>query len=403
MSRTVTLIVVNESGELLGELPPFDVVSPWWPETAEIVDTARERHGLDLAVLRLLTATGAAGQGGGQVTYLAQLLSPATAPTLAPADVDLSAHPLRAPYARPGGPAANLAWASKVLEERGRGPVTAATQKRTWNLSTVWRLDTPTGPYWLKHVPDFFAHEPAVLSWAAGSGRATPLLAAEDARMLLAHIDGDDLYHAGVEIRRAIAADAHYLQVAAMDSVAHLLADGVPDRRRPQLVGYLRSVIDEYGGDDARLRALAEGLDERLAQVEACGLPDTLVHGDLHPGNVIGGPERRTIIDWGDSFIGQPAFDVLRLTENMPADEAATVVEEWAARWRAELPGSDPIRSVELLRPVEALRLAAVYADFLASIEPSEHPYHADDPATYLAKAADLYEQELADSRRHGR
>ncbi|WP_344079333.1 aminoglycoside phosphotransferase family protein [Luedemannella helvata] len=388
----MTLIVLDESGGLLGELPAFDVSLPYWPETAEIVAAARERYGLDLAVLRLLKAPGDVAEGG-HVTYLGQLLSPAAGAPWTPTEVDLSHHPLRAPYAHAGGPARSLAWAARALDERGRGPVTAAIQQRTWNLSTLWRLDTPTGPYWLKQVPDFFAHEPVVLTWAAGSGRATPLLVAEDARMLLAHVDGDDLYGAGVEVRRDIAADLHYLQVAAIDSVPHLLADGVPDRRRPRLEGYLRGVIEEYGGGDVSLRALAAGLPDRLDRIEACRLPDTLVHGDLHPGNVIGG-DRRTIIDWGDSFIGHPGFDVLRLTEVMPAGEAEVVIEDWAARWRAEIPGSDPHGALELLRPVAALRMAAVYADFLAGIEPAEHPYHAGDVATWLRRAVELYEEE---------
>lgn len=391
VSRTVTLIVIDEEGGLLGELPAFDVSVPFWPETAEIVAAARERFGVDLAVLRILKADAGSAPAGGQVTYLGQLLSPAPTGPFKPTEVDLSPHPLRADYARPGGPAETLAWASRVLDERGRGPVTEAVQQRTWNLSTVWRLSTPTGPYWVKQVPPFFAHEPAVLGWAAGSKRVTPLLAAEDARMLLAHVEGEDLYGAGVEVRRKIADDLHYLQLAAIDSVPHLLADGVPDRRQPQLLGYLTKVIDSYGGTDARLRALADDLPARLARVAACGLPDTLVHGDLHPGNVIGA-ETRTIIDWGDSFIGQPGFDVLRLTERMAADEADIVIDEWAARWRAEIPGSDPRASVDLLRPVAELRMAGVYVDFLAGIEPDEHPYHAEDVDRCLSRAAELFE-----------
>ena len=320
--RTVTLIVINEAGEPLGQLPAFDVTVPFWPETAEIVATARDRFGLDVAVLRLLHATGEP-PAGGHVTYLAQLLSPADAAALAPTDVDLSPHPLRAPYARPGGPAESLAWATAVLDERGRGPVTAMTQQRTWNLSTLWRLDTATGPVLAQ------AGAPVLRPRARGAGLGVgqrpghPAAGGQDARMLLAHVDGEDLYGAPAEVRRKIAADAHYLQLAAIDSVEHLLAAGVPDRRSAQLVGYLTGVVDAYGGDDPALRALVDGLPDRLARVAACGLPDTLVHGDLHPGNVIGTEDRRTIIDWGDSFIGQPALDILRLVVGLDPAEAA--------------------------------------------------------------------------------
>ena len=61
-----------------------------------------------------------------------------------------------------------------------------------------------------------------------------------------------------------------------------------------------------------------------------------------------------------------------------------------AQRWRADVPGSDPLRTVELLRPVAALRAAGVYANFLTDIEPAEHPYHADDVPFWLQRAEEL-------------
>ena len=47
--------------------------------------------------------------------------------------------------------------------------------------------------------------------------------------------------------------------------------------------------------------------------MSACGLPDALVHGDAHPGNAIGSQHGTVLLDWGDSFIGHPAFDALRM------------------------------------------------------------------------------------------
>ncbi|RBI96709.1 aminoglycoside phosphotransferase family protein, partial [Micromonospora provocatoris] len=76
---------------------------------------------------------------------------------------------------------------------------------------------------------------------------------------------------------------------------------------------------------------MLDGLDHRLRQVGDCGLPDTLVHGDLHPGNVRGDDGHRTVIDWADSFVGHPAFDILRLTEwaDLPFDEVCRLAAEW--------------------------------------------------------------------------
>jgi aminoglycoside phosphotransferase (APT) family kinase protein len=389
MPHDVTLVLIDTDGKPLGALPPFAVSDQWWPEVAEVVGTARDRYGVQVEVLRLLDGSGAPSTG--DATYLAQTGQSAVE-AATPVEVDLTEHPRRAAYARPGGPAATLAWARAAVERLDRGPVLETEQRRTWNLSAIWRLRTTDGPLWIKEVPHFFGHESAVLRWLAGSGypqRFPVMLATDGPRMLLADIPGRDLYDATPPVLATIATDLHPVQIAAVSHVDSLLAAGVPDGRFARMLPRLAALAS--GRADPALDRLVDGLAVRFAAAADCGLPDTLVHGDLHPGNVRaadGGPN--VIIDWGDSFVGHPAFDILRLTEFQPAAEAAVLRHEWADRWRADVPGCDPERAVELLRPVAALRLAAVYVHFLANIEPSEYPYHADDPAVYIARAIEF-------------
>jgi hypothetical protein len=395
--RTVTLVLLDADGGVLGALPPYEVALPYWQEVSDVVAGARERFGVEVSVLRLLSAERDRPHGG-RVTYLAQ--TPHAPGVVEPVSLDLADHPARAPYARPGGPAASLRWAAGALRGLGRGPVTGAAQQRTWNLSAIWRLDTPAGPVWLKEVPRFFAHEPRVLRWLASRGfahRVPPLLAADGGRLLLDHVPGEDLYDAGPAVRAGIAADTHAVQVAAAEDLDGLRSAGVPDRRAPVLLDALTALVGRQEVADPRLAALVDTLPARLSDVAACGVPDTLVHGDLHPGNVRGEPAeaatprgRRVLIDWGDACLGHPAFDILRLVEGLPDAEAARLLGDWSHRWRAGRPGSDPERAVALLRPVAALRNAAAYADFLAHIEPAEHPYHAHDVPDWLARAAAL-------------
>ncbi|SCL53630.1 Phosphotransferase enzyme family protein [Micromonospora citrea] len=383
--RTVTLALVDAAGTPLGALPPFDVPSPWWQEVAPVVAEARRRYGVEVVVLRLLGGDDT-GTVGGAVTYLGQVDEPPATP-LAPAKMELSADPLRAPYAEPGGPARSLAWATGELRRLGR-PVETVTQQRTWNLSAVWRLDGPGGTAWLKQVPVFFRHEAAVLRWLgrAAPGKTSTLLADDgDGRMLLDHVPGEDRYGAPIEERLTMAADFHPVQVRSVPDVAELVAAGVPDLRAPRLAGWIRDRL--AGHDTSSVAPLLAGLAARLDEVGGCGLPETLVHGDLHPGNVRGCEGRNVVIDWGDAFVGHPAFDVLRLTEGLPADAAAPVLSEWCARWRAAVPGCEPERAVELLRPVAALRMAAVYAMFLDGIEATERVYHVTDVDACLKQA----------------
>ena len=388
MGRIVTLILADDTGALLGALPPLPVELPWWQEVSDVVAAVRARDGLDVQVLRLLGGAGDGGPtAGGEVTYLAQVSgNPGVA--LAAADVDPAPQPLRAPDAEPGGPAASIGWAVSALAALGVPGATAA-QQRTWNLSAIWRLDAGGAPVaWLKQVPAFFAHEPAALGLGAGvvPGLVPPLLAAGDAgRMLLAHVPGRDGYDAGADVCARIAEVFHPVQAHFAGRTGDLLAAGVPDRRlKPEP---LAAVAEPDLGTVDGLRDLIAGLPRRLDALAGCGLPDTLVHGDLHPGNTRVDGDRVVVMDWGDSTVGHPALDILRLTEGLPPDGAQTLVAAWAARWRAAAPGSDPERAVELIRPVAALRSAQVYAGFVAAIEPAERVYHAADVPERLSAA----------------
>jgi Phosphotransferase enzyme family len=362
----VTLVLVDPAGQVLGALPPFEVSLPWWQEVGEFARADRQ-------VLRLLHGDRSAPPGG-HVTYLAEVASPPNG--LLPVTVDLEGNERRAAYAEVGGPAASLAWARETL----RVPVTAH-QQRTWNLSAIWRLDDPGGRpvAWLKQVPSFFAHEPDAIRLVGDL--APPLIAAgDDGRMLLAHIEGADRYGAGADLCAEIVAAYHPVQVALAGRVPAVIPDG--------RLGVLpfRRVAEPYFDQIDGLAALIDGLAARFAEVADCGLPDTLVHGDLHPGNVrTGTAGRLTIMDWGDCTIGHPAFDILRLTGGL--DDPAPVLRQWAHLWEQSVPGSRPGRAVELLRPVAALRGAVAYAGFLERIEPSEWPYHADDVPECLAAA----------------
>jgi hypothetical protein len=370
--RTVTLVLVDRAGGVLGALPPFEVALPWWQEVGEIA----ERTGAQ--VLRLLHGD-RPGPPGGHVTYLAEVA--AAPPGLTPAEIDRTPQPLRAAYAEVGGPATTLAWAAGQI-----GPA-VARQLRTWNLSAIWRLDRGDQPVALiKQVPPFFAHEPAAIRLieAACPGLTPPLLAHDrEGRMLLGYLPGDDGHGAGPEVCDRIAELFHPVQEQFADRAEVLTAAGLPDRRELDLT-YAQPYRDEIPG----LSELLDDVPRRLAEITACGLPATLVHGDLHPGNVrIGDDGRLTLMDWGDCFAGHPAMDVLRLIGHLTDPEP--VLARWAYRWELSRPGSEPRRAAELMRPMAMLWAAGTYARFLASIEPAEHPYHARDVPEHLAAAVE--------------
>lgn len=379
----------------MGALPPMAVATPWWQDIGPVVSAAREQWGLEVTVLRLLRASLPAPPGG-EVTYLAEI-DPAPA-QLEPWSGALDDHLLRLAYAKPGGPAADLAWAQARLAQAGASLTGPPAQIRTWNLSSLWRLPCAVAAAWLKVVPPFFAHEGALLEHLAG-GPTPTLLARDGARVLLAEIEGDDLYDATLAQRMAMIDLLVDLQAQQAGRLADLRALGLPDWRAGALMDCIVSVSDRVAselsaGERGDLASFLRTLPARLDQLAACGLPDTLVHGDFHSGNFRGRDGDLTLLDWGDSGIGNPLLDQPAFLDRAPTAQVAALRDHWRDRWRARAPGSDPAQAASLIAPIAAARQAVIYQGFLDRIEPSEHPYHRADPAIWLARTAAMFRQE---------
>ncbi len=387
--RTATLVLVRPDGELLGQLPPVDLALPWWPEASDVAAAVRERDRIEVTVLRLLSADRATPMGG-RVMYLAETRDPL--PSLVPWRGSLEDHPLRMPWARPGGPAADVAWADEEIARLGRARVGAPQQIRTWNLSSLWRLPLDDGSAWLKCVPPFFAHEGALIERLAAF-RVPRLFAREAHRMLLAEIPGEDLYDPTPDELHALVASLVEIQAAQRTTVDELRSLGLPDWRAATLEAAIRDVVARTAleaGTATRLHQLADALPDRFSAVDRCGLPATLVHGDFHPGNARGRGGPLTLLDWGDAGIGHPLLDQPAFLDRVAPELVPDLVATWTTAWRRYEPRADVARAGELLAAVAAARQAVIYRGFLDRIEPSERVYHAADPAAWLERSAAL-------------
>jgi Phosphotransferase enzyme family len=385
-TRSVT-IVVTDDGELRGQSAPFEVSTPWWNDIAEISD----RHP-GLAVLRLLDGRpDGRPTFSGSVRYVAEWLPEATVEDqrrlgpLEHTDARLLDDPLRAPWAAFGGPASDLAWASTMVDVVGR-----PRQHRTWNLSAIWELPTPTGRAWLKCVPSFMAHESAVLGLLA-SGRVPRVLGTHGHRQLLADMPGRDGYDATTEEYGGLIDLLVSMQSTTIGRDEELLSLGVTDRRWSVLVAAARSVVERVGLADPAIDELFEGAAERIARIEECLLPDVLVHGDAHPGNARIGQDAGEgyWFDWGDSRLGNPMID-LAVLERPGVTDADVLRSRWTDAWRSVCPASNPTKAWSLAKPLAALGDAVVYQGFLDRIELTERAYHLDDVPQCLARAARL-------------
>jgi hypothetical protein len=394
--RKARVVLVAPDGRLLGALPVTPVATPWWQDIEPVVRAVRATHGMDITVLRLLKV-GAPRESGIEVTYLAETTSPVR---VEPWAGSLNEHPLRLPYAKPGGPAADLAWAMRVLKGRGYVPTQPPIQVRTWNLSSLWRIPVEGQTLWLKSVPTFFAHEGLLLEALAG-GPVPVLLGHEGGRMLMTEIPGEDLYGADSPTLLRMVELLVDLQRQRVGRTDELLGLGLPDWRSAQMAPRVEAVITRNAPqlapeDRAILEGFAASLPRRFADLSACGIPDSLVHGDFHPGNLRGGADHLTLLDWGDSCVGHPLLDQSAFLERSPSEAVEPLRRRWHDAWSDAAPGSDPSRASALLAPVAAARRAAVYQGFLDRIEPSEHPYHLADPTDWLQRTAALLRVEAA-------
>ncbi|WP_437930021.1 aminoglycoside phosphotransferase family protein [Sorangium sp. So ce291] len=388
--RLARLVLATAAGELLGALPPYPVATPWWQDASSVVRGAREHHGIQVTVLRMLAAE-LPYPHGGAVTYLAETDAPP--PGLEPWHGALDDHPLRQPWARPGGPSGDRAWADSILRAQGLERTAPPEQIRSWNLSSLWRLQAGGQTLWLKHVPPFFGHEGAVLAKLAGR-RVPALLGHDGRRTLMRELPGDDLYEAELPTLERLVSLLVGLQRDMSRQVDDLLALGLPDWRAPALARLIADALDRTPGlsasDRTTLAGFVDDLPERFGRLAETGLPDTLVHGDFHPGNARGDATSAALLDWGDSGVGHPLLDQPAFLAAIPPGAVGPIQGLWSRAWRAAIPGSDPERAAGLLAPVAAARQAVIYRRFLDNIEPSEHPYHARDPAEWFARTAEL-------------
>lgn len=394
-TRHVTVVIVDDDESVIGALPEVEADEPWLQLTANVVRAVKAQFDLDITILRLHSAQRV--PGAIHATYVAEMNPGNAARDLLQSwHGKLEADPLRLPYARPGGPAADVAWAMTVLADRKISLNDGPEQIRTWNLSSIWRLPTAAGDFWLKAVPPFFDHEGAVierLTREPGNETLPPLVARSRNRILMEDIPGEDCYGASLAQILAMVEHLVTLQARWLGRIESLMAIGVPDRRDDQALPLLIDVIDRNLGQlNAKQRAILEtfrnDLPDRLRRLRECEVPDTIVHGDYHPGNWRGDGKNLAILDWGDCYIGNPLLDRPALLERVPADDVAQVDRHWRRVWQEHLPGADIERACALIEPIAAVKLAAVYQMFLDNIEVSERVYHADDPRRMLAEAA---------------
>lgn len=221
---------------------------------------------------------------------------------------------LRPPWARRGWLTDVEAWIDRHVARTG--PI--ATVK-SWCLSCVLKVPTASGPVYFKVSNDrpLFANEATVTRALARRfpGHIPDPIAIDAAHgwLLLPDLGPAIGQSAPME---PLLEDFARLQRTAAASIDDLLADGCLDRRPPVLDAHVQALLAAEDGveglTDAEVDALRDALPELRARIARSPLPATLVHGDLHGGNVAAGAHGGYVyFDLTDVCIGPPTVDLL--------------------------------------------------------------------------------------------
>jgi hypothetical protein len=222
------------------------------------------------------------------------------------------------PWDEPGWLARAGAWTEAQLARLDIEPRGELTLERTRPWAAVARVETNHGRAWFKEPAPTMAFEPALT--ALVSGRLPdlgPVVLGWEGRWLLTR-------DAGPQLRALLEADPgatptweeilpRYaeLQLALVDDVDEFLALGAPDKRPDVLLADYPRLVEDVRGleqvpvERARLKSLGPAL-ERVAEALSGPVPVTVIHEEVHEGNVFVHSAHARILDWGEAAISHP-------------------------------------------------------------------------------------------------
>jgi hypothetical protein len=243
------------------------------------------------------------------------------------------------PWRDPGWVAAADVWIDAGCARAGlarTGP--ALARGRPW--SVVARVPTRSGTVWFKASPPVSSFEPALLAALAAwhpEAFTAPVAVDLDRAWSLTRDGGPTLREqqsetADVGPWHTTVRGYARLQLDLARHAADLLSFGLADLRPRSVPRQFEKlladpaterVIDAPDGITRTqyhdLRALAPRLRDWCAELDDLGIPASLDHADVHPGNIFAAT--RTPFDWGDAAVAHP-FASLQITLRTAAQHA---------------------------------------------------------------------------------
>src|SRR6266852_5783648 len=236
------------------------------------------------------------------------------------------------PFARPGWLRELFRWTEEQVAPLG---LRLTGGFRQWNASPTFslvRLETNDGALWFKATGELNSHEmpvslllarlfPSHVPRILGIHRSwNGWLSAEVAGTAL-----DDISDCSTWER--VAGELAELQIASIGRSRELLEGKCKDFRVAEIVKFIDPFLSRMADFMAaqektspaplaksELASLGEWLKESCSLLQSFGLPDTLGHIDLNPGNILVSHDRCVFLDWAEGCVTNPliTFEYLR-------------------------------------------------------------------------------------------
>ncbi|GAA1548929.1 aminoglycoside phosphotransferase family protein [Kribbella lupini] len=385
---TVTAVVVRPDDEAVLVLPSgLPRIEPagelWFPDVGAVVRAFAEQHGIEAYVLECLDAEGPAYLmvAIGNVPDDARWVTSLDEPLVEAARKHLSGAALAPAWTQPGWYADALPWIDQQVERTG-----PPEQVRSWGLSNVFRIPTTTGIVYFKAIahasnvvpasdalPLLFAHEPALLQRLSAErpGLVVEPIAVDEERawMLLPDLGEPLAEQTDVALWTEALTSHARLQRSYAETPEALLAMSCTDRRLDRLALEVPHVLgpnqatDELTAEERdRLGNRSKALRDAITELASFGVPETLLHGDLHPRNVAVRDGKALAFDWTDAALAHPFLDLVTFVEGRsPLSRDPRVIDAYLAEWQnyASLP--DLRRALDLAEQVGELYQAVTY------------------------------------------
>ena len=303
-------------------------------------------------------------------------------------------------WTRPGWFDEASQWIDAALAAAQLGAAEEIRQVRNWPSSSVLLVKTRAAEYYFKALPASGRVESELTRYLA---RYFPtivprLVATQTQRrwLLMAACPGRKLeYVRDVAAWQRAASAYGKLQVDCLARVGDLTALGCPTRSLDSLARRIALLADDAAalrlGDSGgltdvehrSLRQAVTALQDRCAELAACGVALTLEHGDFWPGNVFVDAGSCVVIDWEDAAIAHPFFSLAPLTVGLmnaglgETNNVERIEAAYAAAFASVASPDRLRRALRLAAPLCFLEMASRYRAHRASVV-ELHPWMRD-------------------------